>query len=231
MTGWYISRIRLARSASVRALAPLILPPEEDRRTGAAHHWLWTLFADGSERKRDFIWREETARGERWRTRFIALSARPPQDRHNLFDVETKPFEPVLVAGDRLRFKLTANPAVSQARARSRGKRIDPVAAALKLLDADERAERRFEITHTAGEAWLATQGRRSGFVLDAGLSVAGDDWRVIPRTGGKPITYSVLNFEGRLTVTDPAAFLVRLTSGFGKAKAFGCGLMLIRRG
>lgn len=231
MTGWYISRIRLARSASVRALAPLILPPEEDRRTGAAHHWLWTLFADGSERRRDFIWREETARGERWRTRFIVLSARPPQDRHNLFEVETKPFEPFLVAGDRLCFKLTANPAVSQARVGSRGKRIDPVAAALKLLDADERAERRFEITHTAGEAWLAMQGRRSGFVLDAGLSVAGDDWRVIPRTGGKPITYSVLNFEGRLTVTDPAAFLVRLTSGFGKAKAFGCGLMLIRRG
>ena len=32
------------------------------------------------------------------------------------------------------------------------------------------------------------------------------------------------------IEVTDPPAFLARLAAGFGRAKAFGCGLMLIRR-
>jgi CRISPR system Cascade subunit CasE len=32
------------------------------------------------------------------------------------------------------------------------------------------------------------------------------------------------------LQVTDPAAFLAKVASGFGPQKAFGCGLMLLRR-
>jgi len=32
------------------------------------------------------------------------------------------------------------------------------------------------------------------------------------------------------LTVEDPPLFLVALAAGFGRARAFGCGLMLIRR-
>ena len=43
------------------------------------------------------------------------------------------------------------------------------------------------------------------------------------PRFGG-------IDLEAGLTLTDPAAFLGRLLGGFGRAKAFGCGLMLIRR-
>jgi CRISPR system Cascade subunit CasE len=32
------------------------------------------------------------------------------------------------------------------------------------------------------------------------------------------------------LEVTEPQAFVAAVLRGFGKAKAFGCGLMLIRR-
>jgi CRISPR system Cascade subunit CasE len=32
------------------------------------------------------------------------------------------------------------------------------------------------------------------------------------------------------LTVRNPASFLATLGQGFGRARAFGCGLMLIRR-
>ena len=231
MSDWYLSRIRLRRTASARALAPLILPPEDDRRTGAVHHWLWTLFADGPARKRDFLWREEMTRSERWRSSVIALSARPPLDQHNLFEIETKLFEPVLATGDKLRFKLRANPAVSEVRLGRRGKRKDPVAVALRVLDVEARSEHKFEILQTIGETWLTAQGRRSGFALTPGLSVDGEDWRVVPRTGGRSITYSELDLEGGLMVTDPTAFLAKIIAGFGKAKAFGCGLMLVRRG
>ena len=47
---------------------------------------------------------------------------------------------------------------------------------------------------------------------------------------GLAPIRFSVLDFTGVLEVRDPAAFLAAIARGFGRAKAFGCGLMLIRR-
>jgi CRISPR system Cascade subunit CasE len=39
-----------------------------------------------------------------------------------------------------------------------------------------------------------------------------------------------MLEMTGRLEVNEPEAFLSHLSQGFGRAKAFGCGLMLIRR-
>jgi CRISPR system Cascade subunit CasE len=44
------------------------------------------------------------------------------------------------------------------------------------------------------------------------------------------PIEFSALDLSGVLEVQDGEPFLAALLSGFGKAKAFGCGLMLIRR-
>jgi CRISPR system Cascade subunit CasE len=41
---------------------------------------------------------------------------------------------------------------------------------------------------------------------------------------------FGVLDISGVLEVRDPARFLARLIQGFGRARAFGCGLMLIRR-
>ena len=40
----------------------------------------------------------------------------------------------------------------------------------------------------------------------------------------------SNLDFEGQLEVTDPVVFLEKVKAGFGPQKAFGCGLMLLRR-
>ncbi len=36
------------------------------------------------------------------------------------------------------------------------------------------------------------------------------------------------VTFDGRLRVLDPAVFRRTLTSGLGKAKAYGCGLMTL---
>ena len=40
----------------------------------------------------------------------------------------------------------------------------------------------------------------------------------------------AAIDYEGLLEVRDPAVFTTALAQGIGKAKAFGCGLMLIRR-
>jgi CRISPR system Cascade subunit CasE len=51
-----------------------------------------------------------------------------------------------------------------------------------------------------------------------------------LQRKGEAPIRFSTLDFEGVLVVRDPARFIAKVATGFGPQKAFGCGLMLLRR-
>jgi CRISPR system Cascade subunit CasE len=238
MTGYWLSRIRLRREVSAAALAPILLPADPHARAGATHRLLWTLFADDRDRQRDFLWRENSRGGLRpGRASFLVLSARPPADRHDLFDVESKPFEPALAPGDRLGFSLRANPVVTRPDPESgRPKRHDVVMDRLHGLPKGARADARLVAMLEAGRVWLAGQGARSGFQLPlnaAGelvLSVDGYDQVHVSRGRGKAITFSMLDLEGVLEVVSPDVFLEALARGFGKAKAFGCGLMLVRR-
>ncbi|OPF76734.1 type I-E CRISPR-associated protein Cas6/Cse3/CasE [Streptomyces antioxidans] len=44
----------------------------------------------------------------------------------------------------------------------------------------------------------------------------------------GPRVTFHSVTFEGRLRVTNPAAFTTRLLEGIGPAKAYGCGLLTL---
>lgn len=226
----YFSRVYLKRAASVSALAPLLLGKSggggKSRQPG--HHLVWSLFADGTERKRDFLWREMRA-GE-----FLILSARHPQDRHGLFEIdEPKTFAPVLEPGDRLRFSLRANPVIRRRHPSDRRSvKHDVVMDALRSHAKGERAAHRLAAVQKQGLAWLTRQGLKSGFeVRSADIVVEGYDQHRISRAGSvPPMLYSTLDLKGVLTVSDPAVLVPAITHGFGGAKAYGCGLMLIRR-
>ena len=43
-------------------------------------------------------------------------------------------------------------------------------------------------------------------------------------------IRFSAVDFSGELLVTNPELFQPALCNGLGHAKAFGCGLLLVRR-
>ena len=91
-TDLYLSRVRLKNSASVAALLPLLMANggESGQAWHPGHHLVWSLFADGPDRRRDFLWREMEHQGA-----FLILSARQPEDRHELFEIdEPKPFAP-----------------------------------------------------------------------------------------------------------------------------------------
>ncbi len=191
----------------------------------AVNRLVWALLTDGPDRQRDFLWREEGP------GRFMALSTRPPTPMPDLFDVDAKPFEPALARGDRLVFSLRANPVVARVAAPGqRGKRHDVVMDALHALPQAQRAAARLGAVADAGQAWLERQGAAHGFTLAEGVGVDGYEPVRIPRDSGKPARFSQMDFTGRLTVTDPEVFLASLSRGFGRARAFGCGLMLIRR-
>jgi len=228
MTELWLSRVSLRRdSRAVAALSRILVPKGEAARMAASHHLVWSLFGDSAHRNRDFLWREETP------GRFLTLSARPPSEAEGLFAVESKVFAPSLAAGDRLTFALRANPVVSRgAPGSGRGKRHDVVMDALRHIPREERAEHRLRLVATAGQAWLAAQGERHGFALEGVPACDGYEAVQLPRQGQKkPMRFSQIDFTGRLRVTEPDLFTESLAQGFGKAKAFGCGLMLIRRG
>jgi CRISPR system Cascade subunit CasE len=224
----------------------------EASRPYGAHQALWTLFSRGPEQKRDFLFRAEDAAG---RPTFLVLSAETPDaSADGMWRVETKRFEPSLRTGQRLGFRLRASPVVRRAereggKAAGRARRLDVVMDLTTSMKRDgQPIPELTERIASAGAAWLEKQARHAGFrLVETAVECIGEDGlleaRVRPalrvegyrqhriaRRGTSPIQFSTLDFEGVLEVTDPAAFLAQVRAGFGPQKAFGCGLMLLRR-
>lgn len=230
----YLTRAELDRHAGTAALAPLLDPAAPNRAVDAHHRLIWSLFPNPCA-KRDFLWRADG------RGRFFVLSQRQPASSSLFRPLETTSFDPVLAAGDRLAFLLRAN--ATRDRRQSTGpnthrQRVDlvmdalhgiPGQAALSDAEASERPARRMEVAGTEAADWLASQGERHGFTPERVLV---DDYAVrrIPRGRRRPITLGILDLRGTLIVNDAAEFLAKLANGYGRGKAFGCGLMLIRR-
>ena len=224
----YLSRVRLRRDASLKALLPLLLDRDRHGHLQAGHHLVWSLFADAPDRRRDFLWRE-TARDT-----FLILSKRTPQDRHTLFEMdEPKRFAPVLASGDRLQFSLRVNPVVRRrGSSDQRSAKHDVVMDALRSLPSGRRAEHRLAAVREQGIGWLQRQGDRAGFEVRTGeVQVDGYQQHRLGRGGSsRSMSFSTVDFDGLLVVRDPEALLSSIAHGFGATKAYGCGLMLIRR-
>jgi len=90
----------------------------------------------------------------------------------------------------------------------------------------------------TALETWMVSQGERHGFAIckdqyqQLKLQASGYSWHALSkRTGQRTRSgFSAVNFTGELTVTDVDTFKHALFYGIGRSKAFGCGLLMVRR-
>lgn len=184
------------------------------------HQWLWALFPGQQERQ--YLYRREERQGA---FLFYVLSLSPPAA-SELSQVECRPFAPELSAGQRLCFSLRANPTVCKA-----GKRHD------LLMDAKQQIKDRPEggdiwgHQQQAAQNWLARQGELNGFSLREVRVDAYRQQQVIRGKSRQPIHFSSVDYSGGLEITEPRLFLQRLTQGYGKSRAFGCGLMLIKPG
>lgn len=242
----YLSRLTIARNPAATAIRALIDPlpepararlhdPAQGRIMDAHHRLIWALFGDDPQRERDFLWRSEG------KGRFLVLSHRPPAaDGAGLFDPpEVKDFAPDLRAGDRLAFVLRVNATRTRRNSADPGARcarVDVVMDAIHALPSgrisDDRREARMAAAGEAGRRWLDRQGAGAGFTVEW-AEVA--DYSVVPLPAhagprrGQP-QFGVMDMAGHIRVADPAPLIARIGKGFGRAKAFGCGLMLIRR-
>jgi CRISPR system Cascade subunit CasE len=191
------------------------------------HQMLWQVFDADADTERDFLYRRDAHRG---RPRYFVLSQRPPVNPLGLWRIDPpKPFEPRLHQGQRLAFMLRANPVVTRD-----GKRHDIVMDRKrqlnwKSLPVNERPPLP-ELIPTAGLAWLRQRADRHGFTFDDDAIRVEGYHQHRTRRSNRDIRFSTLDFTGLLIVTHPDAFLQSLRQGIGPAKAFGCGLMLVRR-
>ncbi|MEI6842610.1 MAG: type I-E CRISPR-associated protein Cas6/Cse3/CasE [Methanomicrobiales archaeon] len=199
------------------------------------HSLVWDLFADDPGRNRDFIYRQDLIRGL---PAFYCVSERVPNDRHGVWQVETKTYSPVIKKDQMLSFMLRANPIRSKRDekpdpdGKRKQHRHDVVMEAKTLLNLrNEALPPEAEIMQQAGFVWLAMKGENNGFSIREG-EVRADGYyqhRFIKPKGKHTVTLSTIEFTGLLTVTDPETFIKTLFHGIGPAKGFGCGLMMIR--
>ncbi len=220
----YLSRLALNGAASARSLIRLLNPDDPAMAADAHHRLIWSVFSDSHARKRDFLWRHDG------RGRFMTLSARPPNASDLFLPPEVKAFEPQLRTGDRLHYLLRANATRTRRVDEGRSRRVDVVMDLLHKVPAGkERTEARQRLAAQAAESWMKGQGLKKGY---APLSTVTEGYSTLElgRRRREGATFGILDMRGEIEITDPAAFLAALAQGFGRAKAWGCGLMLIRR-
>ena len=123
-----------------------------------------------------------------------------------------KPVELPLQAGQRLAFRLWANPTLKKVRRDENGERRNSNRA--PLLREDEQVE------------WLRKRAGMGGFTV-LGVTVGQtQEQKLWKKKGTPPITLVTVQFDGILRVDRPDALREAVLAGLGPAKAFGCGLL-----
>ncbi|MCL2466101.1 MAG: type I-E CRISPR-associated protein Cas6/Cse3/CasE [Micrococcales bacterium] len=125
--------------------------------------------------------------------------------------VSTAQMHDRLAAGQEWVFRLTANPV--------RNERVP-----------GERGKRHGHVTVSQQEDWLGSRSETWGFSLVT-AEVTGRRHVTFSRRGpdtAGSVTLSMATFDGVLQVTDPDALRRSLTSGVGRAKGYGCGLITL---
>ena len=236
----YFSRLTLRRDAEdIKPLIQVLQPSKSSDRLAVDHRLLWTVIPTeirteveqsrtAGTPKSAFLWRADRQHG-----RYYLLGPRPLED-SPFFTIETKPFVPALSLGNKLAFDLRLNATVDRkvgedGRGKAVRQRCDVAMDLLKEKAKPDRAGSRMQLAEKAAYDWLTMRATEHGFHLDR-LRLEGYRAERFARRGGKFGTLGIFDLKGALTITEPNSFLTRLRQGFGRGKAFGCGLMLIKR-
>jgi CRISPR system Cascade subunit CasE len=206
------------------------------------HQWLWRFLPAPPGTPRRFVFRRRDVDGlPRW----YVVSPEPPVAPTPCWDVHAKPYDPVLREGDWLAFELRANPVVTTRGADGRAVRHDVVMQRKKQLLAERGLTRWADwagperpalpdlVRQTCAD-WLRARSDRLGITLDHDPDDPYEDTLRIEgyeqhRGKGGPLRFSSVDFSGTLRVRDPQALRQALFEGVGHARAFGCGLLLVR--
>ena len=210
------------------------------------HQAMWRLFdlpRQEKKEKTEFLFRFETDKKNKLPVFYVLSCKQAPRDKESLWDIDFKEYTPDIKKGDKFDFKLRINPVVTRKPVEpdpnpKKRKRHDVVMEAKTKLKNDGVPREKWphinEIIHRAGVELLKKRGNEHGFVFrdeEENKEVSTEGYQTYQFYKKKNrINFSSLDFTGFLTVIEPNLFKKILYEGLGPAKAFGCGLMLVKR-
>jgi CRISPR system Cascade subunit CasE len=133
---------------------------------------------------------------------------------------EIKPFNPCFTKGQRLRFRLVANPTRRLSR-HSLGADGRPI---------EKGIGKRVPVPTDRLFDWLTRRAEQSGFSIKKDSTTVQPGYIYVNKTGGgKGHRLRSVRYDGVLNVTDADNFHNTLMRGIGPGKAFGFGLLSVR--
>lgn len=187
---------------------------------GAYHDWVEKSFPsefDSEERTRK-LWRIDKLNNKEYL--LIVSVEKPDLEKLEKFGVKNTAkskryddFIEKLNNGQRMRFKVTLNPVIAKHKKGSK----------------DERGIVYPHVTVSQKTNFLLERSLKNGFELKTDeFLVTETSFELLRRAKGKNVRVSKATYEGVLTIKDIDLFRDILINGFGKKKAFGCGMMTV---
>lgn len=178
------------------------------------HQAVWKAFPNRDGASRDFLTRLDE-RNDGFRLLIVSpeIPTRPewcPVD-----SWQTKPIPETYFGKRRYAFQLLANPT----------KKVTKLGADGKPTKNGKRVPLR---TREEYVAWMQRKAEQGGFAVEADTLRTIQQSRESFQKKGADGTHTAVEFQGVLTVNDPAKFHETFTRGIGSAKAFGFGLLVI---
>ena len=189
-------------------LSRVTLPGPSAARQGLSnpyrlHQWIWNSLPADPEARRDFLFRADSGNGI---FLVLLLSERPPVS-SGAFAWETTELSPTFLSHPAYRFRLRANPTYRRA-----------------------SDHRRLGYFHEPDiRAWFERKFAAAGCCLRALETTAPRRIRFSKRPGAPKSVISSVDASGFLSVRDEPAFRTAFDSGFGHAKGFGFGLLMLQ--
>jgi CRISPR system Cascade subunit CasE len=179
------------------------------------HQRVWQAFGGHDGQSRDFLIRVDR-KEEAYRVLILSASIPTKPDWCPTDCFGTKVIPDDFFAHTRYRFSLLANP--------TKKLRVDNADGSRKKNGC------RVPLTqHADLIAWLERKAAAGGFTINP------DSLRTIPRgreffhkDGATHGTHTAVEFQGELSVTNPAQLRATVAGGIGSAKAFGFGLLVL---
>jgi CRISPR system Cascade subunit CasE len=180
------------------------------------HRVLWGYFPDQKNIERGFLFRVETEQLGIGIELLVQSRWQPQNHSRESQLIATRPFIPKLTSGQRLRFRLRANPikAIKDDRGRKNTKG-EVKTCRVPLVQEEQQVD------------WLNHK------LHDAARLEVAQITSIKPlyfHKNGRAGKLLMVTFDGVLQVHSPEPFLHKMQTGIGPAKGFGCGLLSVAK-
>jgi len=212
----FLSKVKLRNDISDTEKFSLL-----EMTAGGKHNIVWQLFLGDTEKKRDFLFREDNGV-------FMVLSKEQPTDTRNMFNIQTKPYSLSVNSGELLSFSLRANPVTTIRDKNGKRSKADVVTHAI-VSDEFTRGTSFNDAAQTVIPRWLGGVGERNEAfeLLDSVVF-----YRKGVQSMGKrrKSQKAIVDVTGTIRVRDSDSLKDLQMLGVGSGKSFGNGLFLFRR-